>query len=85
MTLPTVISSTLRSILNSVRRGRSTDRPDVVSANENVWYPLSDQRRNFVSAKTLDRSEVSIVDNGEIRVERGFSTDVTSKTSTTSV
>jgi hypothetical protein len=83
--LPSLISSTLRSILNSVRHGRSTDHGDAASGNKNVWYPLSEQRRNFVSAKTVDSSEMGMVDAGGIHVERGFSTDVMSKNSATSV
>jgi hypothetical protein len=85
MALPTIISSILRSIRNNVRRKRGTEPLGAASTNKNVWFPLSDKRRNFVSANTLDRSEVGIVDDGEIRVELGFAMEITSKNSTTSV
>jgi hypothetical protein len=82
LALPTFISSTLRSPLNSVRRGRSTDRSDT---NKNVWFPVSGQRRNFASAKTGagsgSGSEEDVVEKGEIRVQRSFETDVQSQQS----
>jgi hypothetical protein len=77
LALPTFISSTLRSLLNSVRRGRSTDRSE---SNKNVWFPILGQRRNFASAKTHagsgSGSEEDVVEKGEIRVQRSFETDV---------
>ncbi|KAL5117423.1 hypothetical protein ACEQ8H_004739 [Pleosporales sp. CAS-2024a] len=85
MACPTFISSTLRSLLNSVRRRRSNSGSDMSSSNKNVWFPLSEQRRNFASAKTHEKSEDASIDYREIRVQRGFSTDLMSKNSASSV
>ncbi|KAF2687595.1 hypothetical protein K458DRAFT_484867 [Lentithecium fluviatile CBS 122367] len=71
LALPSVISTTLRSLLNSLRRttARSAD------SNKDNWFPLSADRGNVTAAKKRDESELDLVERGD----QSFATDLQSK------
>ena len=61
--------------MDSVRGRKSADRSNG-SFKQNVWFPLSEDRRNFATAKKTSESDMELVESGEIRVEHSFLTNV---------
>lgn len=80
--LPDFVTSTLQSVVDSVRR-KSTARTAVTEEDtKNAWYPLSGTitNANFTTTTTNieegSRRDLTLAKSDGIHVERSFVTDV---------
>jgi hypothetical protein len=70
-----MISDTPQSLISSGRGRRSTNRSNG-SSKQHVWFPISEDRRNFAKARKTSDSDTELVKRGEIKVEHSFVTNL---------